>query len=320
MDREMEQYQIDRLESSRYLAQELEQWKFTAPNWLNESEYPDHKDIDDLQFWAWQFLRRNKNYHFIWLQYVEALNAVIRRLPELKPILRGRTVANSVCDDYTNEAEKANYWRLDAIASQQRELNVFSGIGLLHDETTVNEWRERLSASGEIQNASVESLESYLGEKWGLTCLTNPNYSELTGRSNFTTCGIWHRYAWNDPSHRYKKYLTDPVYDLRLPVDVLKRQFENVLKEKKEREKKGLFVSVKVRPVLPKYRDYLRVLDALECGLTHEEIAKKLQPKIDIALAKKNVTAWKKAAKKLVEKDYLDLPAHMILKKSSTHS
>jgi hypothetical protein len=105
-----------------------------------------------------------------------------------------------------------------------------------------------------------------------------------------------------------------------LPVDVLKRQFESVLNQKKEGEKKGRFVAIKVRPVLPKYRDYLRVLDALECGFTHEEIAKELQPKIDIALAKKNVTTWKRAGGKLVDKDYIYLPAHMILGKSSTDS
>ena len=64
---------------------------FVAPDWRVESEYPSPDQNTGLSFWAWQFLRRNREYNADWNKYSASLNQMAARVPELWPVVRAAT-------------------------------------------------------------------------------------------------------------------------------------------------------------------------------------------------------------------------------------
>lgn len=269
---------------------------FTPPNWRNQDEYPTDKGDHTLSFWAWQFLRRNKDYQNDWLVYAETLVSIATQKPEVLPYIRidlnlGRTIRND------------EMFRLSKL---------------------VNE----VSSTYQLSKQCIS-----LGKKWGLLKIHNPTRADITGGINhFLESGtqlIHFEFPERDTALP-REFLKEthpkngdeyvrPVFDLRFPVEVLRSQFELILKKRQARIESEIIVPHKGRPhkQVVNFQNYLRVLDALDEGRSIPEIAEIILSKQDQDNAKKTVRNWKNAATLIRDKDYITLPLYCGFRKKS---
>jgi hypothetical protein len=273
---------------------------FTAPNWRDASVYPKADTQPTLSFWAWQFLRRNPAYQADWDSLIKVLRDLLDREPEwLQAIEREPLYSKNAWNACATSSVPAAVlsqsivmWRLDPPARP--------------DEKRFTAWLSR--ADGTQKKATPINLA--LGEKWGLRTIQDPAEDDLRPGNSFTVGG-----ALTLIGSGYKKpdaaaYLT-VEFDLRYPVDVLRAQFETVLKLRKELLDSEEVVAYEGRPqkALPRYENYLRVLDALDASEKIAVIAEELLPYQEAEHAKKTVGNWKNAALKIRDETYLLIPA-----------
>lgn len=252
---------------------------FVVPDWRNEFEYPPNDDSLNLSFWAWQFLRRNSEYQRDWANYVTGLQEMTERLPELTRYM-----------DFERGTIKPDAPEfMHALAKAQPEFFVSN------------------EAWGSI------SLQSEMGEKWGLCWLENPASWSLSHEGGFITEGgrllsvALNNHHYGDPD-----YYT-PVFDLRMPVEVLRAQFELILKERDRCIEDGTLTPFSGRPERRRslFQNYLRVLDARDSGASMLEIASVLAKHQDIDGAKV-VRNWYNSANRIRNGDFIQLPIHSV--------
>jgi hypothetical protein len=252
---------------------------FVAPDWRNEFEYPLNDDSLNLSFWAWQFLRRNKEYQRDWSAYVAGLQAMTARIPEL----------TSYVDFGSGTIKQDAPEPMISLANAQPEYAL------------PNEGSGCISRLSEI------------GEKWGLCWLENPASPSLPREGGFLVeGGVLLSVALNNHHHGDTNYYT-PVFDLRMSVDVLRSQFDLILKERDRCVKDRTLTLYPGRPERsrPLFSRYLRALDARDSNVPMLEIANVLLNQRDIDGAK-TARNWFNAGNKIRNGDYRGLPVRSV--------
>ena len=295
---------------------------FTPPDWRDESNYPDPKETTSLHFWAWEFLRRNKDYQHTWDEYAARLRAIGQRLPKLNGYIERIVTDNFPAASMEREQEKNE--AMDSLLSEQPEYFHLSPPA--EPGESLAAWEARAGAVG---GAFLRPMDSFLGEKWGLDRLVNPAArfsSDGFASVRFLNSGTALKFGAtpvkggmprkDDPAHPLTGYLFSALFDLRLPDDVLRAQFNQVLEMKKRRIAASHFKPYSGRPEksLPNFRNHLRTLDALAAGATVKEIAETILPHYsDTEDARKTVANWKTRAIKIRDVEYAHLPAHAVI-------
>lgn len=259
---------------------------FTAPNWRDPDAYPSHEKHEDLSFWAWQFLRRNKKYQAEWADYVSSLAPLFKRSPESRTFF----AIHSYID--------ASFF--PSLKEQPVEL---WDCALAPGETTILDYLKRAK--------TLRTKTAALGESWGLEELQSPGL-EWLGRRGFIEKGPRASFIFHE---RDQAKIEDPNYallrfDLRLPVASLKQQFAFLLMERARRIDEGEVHPHDGRISLVKYVNYLRVLDAVDASATAAQIAEVLVPYQDKIGQKQTIENWKRAAVALREDGFRTLPAY----------
>ncbi|WP_150621151.1 transcriptional regulator domain-containing protein [Pandoraea horticolens] len=286
------------------------------PDWTDESAYPDPADNTfTLSEWAWQFLRRNEGYQADWIEYVRSLDALANRVPSLTDVCRLETdpafrrsaagqAFRQLMDDGTGEEYD--------LVRDQVEWNHLS-VAVLEGETSVTQVMRRAIRDGLPWRRC--SYSSWLGRKWGMRRMRHPNLGG--GAAAFVRSGVGFReLGARNPFVGSIEYCT-PVFDLRLPVDVLRAQFECVISKKMMMKRARKMEStdaecveeVTTRPERQRqnFRRYLQVLDAQSSGVARAEIVRVLRSDA-VGDSAKTVRNWLIAAELLRDSAYLDLP------------
>jgi hypothetical protein len=285
---------------------------FIPPNWRNASEYPSTEEHASLSFWAWQFLRRNKEYQAEWEGYVRALYQMAKRVPELLPFVRltcdvefrSSSEAKMLCSD------RDALGKLEDLAGDQLEY-IHMDPSPSPSEQTVGQYEERMERDG-ARGWSLTPKSFVLGEKWGLKYLENPSAESLGLLNGFLVNGASFRSIGHVNNYADDKNYIVPVFDMRLPVAVLRKQFEFLLSRRASNVKRGKVVPYGLRPdrQFSLYREYIRVLDAVDAGENNTDIATALLPHQDKEGSRKAVKNWSNAAEKIRKSDYQLLPAY----------
>lgn len=304
---------------------------FKAPDWRDEAAYPSHLEYPSLSFWAWQFLRRNKGYQKDWDLYVSRLQKMADRVPELALFVRACIEMNFHKSEEGKSICAPDKWNaLAALADDQPEC--YEANPPFLDSETVGQWTNRVGnwssgkeESDERGSAWLRPFDKYLGGLWGLERIRNPGLEEIAFPDGFqqggTTMHAYYGRHHDEPKERtyratLQKYHVMPIFDLRLPVDVLKGQFAALLEERKKMGDAKVFSLYDSRPErsLNLYRNYLRVLDATDDGEKSAAIARVLLPRHDSALARSTVDNWSKAAEIVRSETYHLFPSHSAIK------
>jgi hypothetical protein len=321
---------------------------FAAPNWEDETAYPDTNDTTPTQ-WAWQFLRRNRLYQTDWQRFAEA---VIRKAKSHPETLEYATWFLT----RTDEAWKAFAAKYPAASVQQTTLSephrliFFNGEDSLavfdpplHDGESYCSYLQRVGTS------TRSPLEPYLGRKWGLESIRNPNivkfgifdcvrFADTLGRGwvvpniDFRsdlrrietngTSGLTQESFALDTLKRIGKDFGKPelltiTFNLSLPINEQVDSVRSHLKgEAQLRSEAGEMEIVRQpRYEARMYRNYLRAFDAKQAGAKHAQIVQVLLPKEaetnDSAHdypPNKKVKIWLKTAERLVETGYRFIP------------
>lgn len=284
---------------------------FIAPDWRDESQYVTHETESDLAFWAWQFLRRNRDYQTDWSNYVSELQRVVECEPKWLAYLQRK---NCLAEVVWGQAAPAvsDEWKFAWLAAEHMPIEfVDVDPEPLPDERTVGEWSARLRKTQGVRGG-VRPREIALGEKWGLNFIQNPGLDKLQRSNKFLNDGRSVRLVGDNNTRCDDENFWIPEIDLRYPVEVLRAQFELMLAERERLIGKGLVVPYQGRPqrALQNYRSYLRVLDATDSGVGIPEIAKAILPHQDFDNAKKGVRNWSIAAEKIRSETYITLPVY----------
>lgn len=290
---------------------------FIAPDWRDESNYPDPVKVQSLSLWAWEFLRRNPLYQAAWDGYVEKLRAVAVRLPEFAAcvdwLIAGADVAT------LEEGELIERDRLCALVLDQPELFYFDPPALPGE--TIEDWGQRVAV--EERENELMPLDRFLGREWRLGRLVNPAWPYLSQSVRFLNSGTTLVFGGartgqlrSKPSahdHIFTGYLFSPHFDLRLPEAVLRAQFSQILAIRANRIAASDFVPYSGRPEksLPNFRNYLRTLDGLAADVKLTAIAERILPHYSDAVgARKTVENWRKKAIKIRDVEYAQLPVY----------
>lgn len=115
------------------------------PDWENEDNYPESLAPEG---WAWEFLRRNKDYKTSWDKYLARRQALLEKYgPE---------------DQWPATVHTGtDVWYFDPPA--------------LEGETQ-SAWRARIKASGQVPRGPLP-LSHGMGEEWGLAEMFNPSFT-----------------------------------------------------------------------------------------------------------------------------------------------
>lgn len=272
---------------------------FTAPDWRNEFEYPSHKENSSLSFWAWQFLRRNKQYQADWQSYVESLREMVKRKAELAPFVE------IVCDASLSADERIK--QLSQVKRPGLEDCEFWHAPNIQESQSIIAYARR--------TGKAEPKERALAHKWGLEKLTNPARIDVGPREGFQTAG-GPTFVGDAESYCNDDNYIITALDLRKPVASLREEFEFLLAIRDERIKSKAVVPYKGRPdrSLHLFPAYLRVIDATDADISVREVASVLLPHQDSDGACKVVRNWCKAAEKIRTETYRVLPAHSVIK------
>lgn len=296
---------------------------FIAPDWRDESNYPDPQETPSLLFWAWEFLRRNEGYQRAWGHYADRLQTMAQRLPQLHAYVE--RIVTGIFPEVQSDSEWMQEESLFSLAASQPEWFHFSPPALPGE--TMDEWAVRCSSQGAV----FRDLRAFLGEKWGLHEIAHPARSYSMGPAKevrFLNSGG--ALTWGgrsdkglpkdgDPNHPFTGHLFSPRFDLRLPEAVLRAQFAQILAIRRKRIDASNFSPYRGRPEksLPNFRNYLRTLDALAANVTLPAIAETILSHYSSPTdARKTVENWKKKAIKMRDVEYADLPAYVEINKN----
>lgn len=268
------------------------------PDWQDDSAYPSNFEEWSVSQWAWEFLRRNKEYQADYAHYAS-----------IPAWLDGGTTGKlSGCPFASWESMEFRYCDPPSLPGE-----------------TGAEYEARME-SDEIAYEHMP-LEEYLMEKWGLIHLIDPFATVDDALDLFQPYGEhFNLPPWvvSIPSEYDRKLLgercpypqDDDVcqitlrFDLRYSIDQQIEETKQLLIAMKEEIQPELIR--KSGPQKPKLPVFLRTFDAITAGATHREIAEKLFPHLDNALTRDpgitRVVYAKEAAEELItSKGYKDL-------------
>ncbi|OIR19956.1 hypothetical protein GALL_08420 [mine drainage metagenome] len=246
------------------MSQNLKQEELSFRDWRNPNEY-GMKDVSAEQ-WAWEFLRRNSEYHDDWHKYV------------------GQCMAH--CGISKDEAElSASDWMY-----MQMECEWGDGPSVFVPEIETNEsiesWRKKHGSA-----AKNISLSRWLGNKWNLTQIADPKtdrgYWHFAPQPSFdykvARNGIltdWGYHGIQEPPVEHLACEARIIFNLNLPIDFQIEHVRNHLLQLQQslRNLGELKEDGPSRLRTDKYRIYLRILDAINSGVTLKEIGEVLQP------------------------------------------
>lgn len=267
---------------------------FSPPDWREALAYPSPETQPDLAFWAWQFLRRNPGYQAEWTSYVASLAEMVVRVPELGHFVKAHCSPQS--DSSSDDAKVRN------------EFLDIKVLGLLLNQPEFHVIDSSLEEDGRRWSRNKEFV---LGDRWGIDRLQHPGMDTLRSPNRFLCDGGHACFVGYDRSNVDDANYALLKFDLRLPVDALRSQFETLLQERARRIEKGYLVCYEGRPqrALANYGSYLRVLDAITAQAKVSDIATVLLPHQDAEGAKKVIRNWSIAATKIRDDTYRTLPA-----------
>lgn len=233
-------------------------------DWKNPKEY-EMGEVS-VEQWAWEFLRRNSEYHADWHKFVEQCMAH--------------------CGISKDEADLSD---LDWMYIQM-ECEWGSGLSVFVPEIEANEsielWRKKHGSA-----AMQISLGRWLGNKWNLTKIVDPEidsgYMHFAPQPSFSYVVIkngvmtdWGHRGVQEPPFEHLACEAKILFDLNLPIDAQLEHVRNHLYQIQQ----GLRVLGKLEDDKPsrlrtdKYEAYLRILDAINSGVTVKKVGEILQP------------------------------------------
>ncbi|WP_130470513.1 transcriptional regulator domain-containing protein [Candidatus Magnetaquicoccus inordinatus] len=291
------------------------------PNWKNPSEYPD-VDTTSIEQWAWEFLRRNKNYQKNFLRAAEASETAKEMESDLSEF---QVSIKKYISDLNSEIETET--DKEFLTGEIREL-----------EDTL---REEQSSLFSEQLTVYDFLTRYrLNKSWSnLIHLFNPsnNYKEGVFDKDITPsfCMVsedsenWvngdsdagEMFGGLDDGELMDKgflcflYSSTEIlvkFDVSLSIDKQLSSIKKVLTQRKKKLAQLDFIESPSDPrkVCDNYQSYLRVLDAKQSGISNKDIANHLFPELGADNNKAedkgqtNIRNHLKAATALSEKDW----------------
>lgn len=281
--------------------------EFIPPDWKDATQYPA-AGKGSFSFWAWQFLRRNTRYQAAWRDYRNRMRTMLLRLPEVEPYLAWLLDARWSAA----LADRDEYCRLGNLVSDQVESVVIDGLDELPSGMTLREYYKSTRARGGWSLASIE-----LAKPFGLEQLVTPCVEWRSTCVRFSTSGAMLKYVgprnpyW-DPATGGDPNYECPIFDLRLPVRVLKAQFAQVLDRRKSDIDAGMVQAYDLRPGRQRsnFPVYLRTLDAMH-ALGRDEAIPEIASHMLAHLRgdqTKTVRNWVRRAESLRDGGYQLLP------------
>ena len=267
-------------------------YPYPIKNWRNESAYSEH---DDLNIWAWEFLRRNPEYQ----EDIDRCEKGVRGFEDIY-----------IFDHPLRNPEKERYE------------NIFCRlIGDIEDLPDNNPYL--LSQFGIYSN--WKSIIGILSSKYGIYTVQSkddPVSKFLLPLPRVDTVipeffkddhisVEWFGFEMcKGRSATKNKYEMSIKFDLKKPLDKQIEHARDLLDG--QRLTLGIKNIKKPRVRLNMYVKYIRVLDAIADGVSHKDIARELVPHIsnvnsDDRQGIKTILNWIEAGKKLVRGGYLDI-------------
>lgn len=255
----------------------------SMPNWKKEEDYAFIETLD-AHGWAWEFLRRNKDYQAAFLECIELVK-VNEQLhgPYPKPIFHEKEYPHKL------------------FYSPAR-----------HENESARNWSQR-NASIKGVNPEVLHPKAYYARKWGLIGLENPINDAACPKfipvrqlpSVLDSHGLSRLLQEHENIENHIRLVS---IDLTLPLSAQMKAVKNNLQELQEeflnkKKPKGL------PPLEPKnWLLYLRAWDAKQSGSSLKEIGERLIPHLDSKesdyLPSKKAKTWIESAEKYIQKDY----------------
>lgn len=242
---------------------------FDRPDWTDAKAYRGIEGASLLRI-AWEFLRRNPEYHKAWESY-----------------------ARRVRDSVAGGGDVARYAELILTANPAQAL--FDALG---DAEALGELSGRLHddfgfmAPVPGKPGRLEPLDWQYGREWGLDGMPHPSQSywppavRFTNRGNAisspTSFGLRELEEQQDKNRAGlfdTKWLVLRI-DLSLPLEVIESTVMQAIRHEREyRVQEAYFKPVNRRALSKKrYAEYLRILDGAAAGLSASEIGAKLSP------------------------------------------
>jgi hypothetical protein len=293
---------------------------FAAPNWEDGTAYPNTNDAKPTR-WAWEFLRRNKQYQLDWKEFADAVMEKAAKHPETLKFAKWYLTRND-----ETWAEFAGQFR----GAAERDA------ALSKHGDTIFDWRDGPLIAFDPPLKNGETYEAYkqrvkgwmrtllgdhLGRKWGVHTIWNPNSLKI-GMPSGVHFNSWLGSGWSVPNVDFRgdlaRFDANPIpystreeyavrlvtdlgdrlgkpeletitFDLSLPIDVQVDWVRAHLKaHARIRSEAGeMKIVPQPRYEARMYRNYLRAFDAKRAGVKPADIVKVLLPKE----AKKNGAA-----------------------------
>jgi Family of unknown function (DUF6499) len=321
--------------------------QFIAPDWRDAKQYPDPRQASPSH-WAWEFLRRNKEYQEDWARFAGNLLEMTREYPETKNYLE-RYLAGTdearikLRAKFTTKREYEEYCDRSEKKLQEIEWDEVDGRLLSYNPPRIEgeTYADYAKRSPSHKNTPLAIV---LGEKWGIHQIKPPasiylsifgiDFTHKKGNGAFYPNVDFRESLQREPASERPQYALDLVNDLgeRLGRSHLKTvtfnlalplepQMKNVLADLKvmrEMAIEGGEFKMKKGEKIQRgelYCTYLRSYDAHVSGVPANEIANALQPEkayLDTHNSGKNqsksATSWINRAKELIEGQYAALP------------
>lgn len=260
-------------------------------DWRNPECYPRGPRVS-LKQWAWEFLRRNTDYHADWLRYAE--------------------VCQQILPDWLADRELPDSY--DDVLREDSRFKVFDPP--LYAAENESEWIDR------VGKGRILSLDSWLGKKYGLRYIVNPfaDYrGAIYGGLDFTGAPRLCLVSSNWEGFNKAATISENQYraigiDLSLPIEAQLRYAQRML----EAAQKRLILTGVIEQWPDRknrsreWTDLLRILDAAACAASPAEMAAEFFPHSDNEYpsyaGQKAVDKRLKAAKSLAQEGYRYLP------------
>jgi len=297
-------------------------------DWTDATQYPVPDASRSFSYWAWQFLRRNPQYQAQWKMYVDRLMSLAESVPAVAAYcaIHIRTAAGQGLARSSAAVDSALVGPplklpIEAFRSQQDLAEERVEMRFYEFEDAARPQPTGVTQS-EFEQSGTRWIRDWpvamgMGYQWGLQQLENPENDRLSPFNRFIRSGHSFTYAHTGFEHFRDRALAVPAFDLRLPVDVLRGQFEKVLEERERRIARNEFEPHTDRPEsrLLLFPFYLRVLDALSAGVSIPDIAKALRGGLH-GDQNKTISNWRDQAKWLRDAGYMRLPLSQIPRKN----
>jgi Family of unknown function (DUF6499)/Uncharacterized conserved protein (DUF2285) len=318
--------------------------QFIAPDWRDVKQYPDPRQASPSH-WAWEFLRRNKEYQEDWARYAALVQKVAEKHPETKPyvdylLVRTPEAAETLCTKFSTEKANSDYWnKSNDLIFDRHNHELFVYEPPLKDGESKADYEKRAFAQNHGYSRNPMNLA--LGNKWGLKDILPPqsdtvgyfgaNFTKKLGSGFFMPDLDKRDFLMQSSEGRRgeraidllndigrelgKPELVTITFDLTMPLDEQVEGALRMLKAKKHyrAEKK------EIRPVEQQqyqaglYVQYLRAYDAKLKGVRPSAVAKILRPNDKNNTengygASTKISTWVNRAEQLVERDYIFIP------------